>query len=408
MSNSDAVRALELVEVPTGHAAVEALWDRLNSALSGDSVIAPIPEKSSALPGPIVAAIRDAVRPADPVPNDIAVVMSTSGSTGNPRGVMLTAQALTSTTRQINSRAGGDPTWVLAIPPTSIGGLNVMVRAHATGRRPIAVSSVGGAERFTDQAFADAIDTARATDRPIAVSLVPTQLPRLLATAAGRSALSACSLVLVGGAALAPQAARDCEAAGISVTTTYGMTETSGGCVLDGYPLDGVDIRLDETDQRIHIAGPMLASGYRDGIDDVFDGRWLRTNDRGRWSAGVLHVIGRLDDVISIQGVNVDLVAIEDRLNDHPAVTSAIAVPTVDQETGDHRIAMVYVGDRVDREEIRNWISPNFGSIATPSSIHLVQGFTLTASGKVDRRATASAIGLTIAEAGDEEDEEIA
>ena len=121
---------------------------------------------------------------------DTAVVISTSGSTGNPRGVMLTASALTSMTSHVNALAGGDPTWILAIPPTSIGGLNVVVRAKATGRLPVAVSSVGGAERFTDHAFAEAVETAESFDRPIAVSLVPTQLPRLLATDSGRKALA--------------------------------------------------------------------------------------------------------------------------------------------------------------------------------------------------------------------------
>jgi O-succinylbenzoic acid--CoA ligase len=403
MSNSDTARTLKLIEVPTGPAAIDALWSRLDAALAGELTIAPIPEESPSLPGPVVAAMRRAVRPDDPVPGHIAVVVSTSGSTGNPRGVMLTASALTSTTQQINSRAGGDPTWILAIPPTSIGGLNVMIRAHATGRQPIAVSSVGGAERFTDEAFAKAVDAATATNRPIAVSLVPTQLPRLLSSAAGRTALAECSLILVGGAALAPQAARDCQAAGIVVTTTYGMTETSGGCVLNGVPLDGVEIRVDESDQRIWITGPMLAQGYRDGADAIFDGRWLRTNDRGRWSDGVLQVIGRLDDIVSIQGVNVDLVAVEDRLNDHPATTAAIAVPVVDDETHDQRIAMIYVGEAIDRNELRDWIAPILGSIATPSSIHQVDGFISTVSGKVDRRATASQLGLTVDEPDNEE-----
>ena len=403
MSNSDPTRTLELVEIPTGPAAVKALWSRLDAALAGEIPIALVPEESSALPGPVVTAIRDALRPNEPVPEGIALVISTSGSTGNPRGVMLAASALTSTTEQINIRAGGDPTWILAIPPTSIGGLNVMIRAHATGRRPIAVSSVGGAERFTDASFAEAVEEAKATNRPIAVSLVPTQLPRLLASTTGRSALSECSLILVGGAALAPQAARDSQAAGIVVTTTYGMTETSGGCVLDGIPLDDVEIRVDESDQRIWIAGPMLAQGYRDGANAVFDGRWLRTNDRGRWSDGALQVIGRLDDIVSIQGVNVDLLAVEDRLNDHPAISSALAVPVVEEASHDQRIAAIYIGDPIGRSELRDWIAPILGSIATPSSIHRVEGFELTASGKVDRRASASSLGLTIAETDDEE-----
>ena len=388
--------------MPSGPAAVTAIWARLSAALAGDAAIAPIPQESSALPTAVVSAIRDAVDPDRPVPMDTAVVMSTSGSTGNPRGVMLTASALTSMTSHVNARAGGDPTWILAIPPTSIGGLNVLVRAHATGRSPVAVSSVGGAERFTDHAFAEAVDTAESFNRPIAVSLVPTQLPRLLATDSGRRALARCSLILVGGAALAPQAARDCDDAGIAVTTTYGMTETSGGCVLNGIPLPGVDVNVNDHDQRVSLSGPMLAQGYRDGANEAFAHGWLRTNDRGRWMDGTLQVIGRLDDIVSIQGVNVDLLAIEDRLTDHPGVDSVIVVPTFDANH-DVRIAMIYIGDEIDSEDIRARITPGLGSIAVPTSIHRVTEFATTASGKVDRRATSSAVGLELAETDDED-----
>jgi acyl-coenzyme A synthetase/AMP-(fatty) acid ligase len=96
-------------------------------------------------------------------------------------------------------------------------------------------------------------------------------------------------------------------------------------------------------------------------------------------------------------------VAVEDRLNDHPATTAAIAVPVVDDETHDQRIAMIYVGEAIDRNELRDWIAPILGSIATPSSIHQVDGFISTVSGKVDRRATASQLGLTVDEPDNEE-----
>lgn len=349
-----------------------------------------------------MSAIRDAVDPAHPVTADTAVVMSTSGSTGNPRGVMLTASALTSMTSHVNALAGGEPTWILAIPPTSIGGLNVLVRAQETGRVPVAVSSVGGAERFTDHAFADAMKTAELHDRPIAVSLVPAQLPRLLATDLGRRALARCALILVGGAALAPQAARDCDEAGITVTTTYGMTETSGGCVLNGVPLPGVEVNVDEHDQRISLSGPMLAQGYRDGVNEAFDHGCLRTSDRGRWIDGTLQVIGRLDDIVSIQGVNVDLLAIEDRLTDHREMQSVIIVPTFDVNH-DVRITMIYTGAEIDPEDVRERITPSLGSIAVPTSLHRVAEFATTASGKVDRRATARALGLELAETDNED-----
>jgi o-succinylbenzoate---CoA ligase len=387
-------RALTVIDVPAGPASVDALWEPIDEALHGGPAIALVPQESPLTPLAMTESIRAGVDPARPVDSDTAVVLSTSGSTGQPRGVCLSATALTAFTSNINELAGGDPTWVLAIPPTSVGGLNVMIRARATGRRPIAVASVGGADRFTDVAFAAAVDAAAAQGQPVAVSLVPTQLPRLLETSLGRRALADCSLILVGGAALAPQAARDCASAGISITTTYGMTETSGGCILNGSPLPGVDVRLDQADGRIFLSGPMLASGYRDGANESFADGWLRTQDRGRWVDGDLQILGRLDDVVLINGVNVDLVAVEDRASDHPSITTTIAVAANDDDEA--RVHLIYTGDVVELTDIAAWIAQTLGSPATPTAIHRVESFDLTSSGKVDRRGTASRLGLEL------------
>lgn len=389
-------RWLTVIDVPSGPSSIDALWDPIDNALSGGSPIALVPQASALSPRAMTESIRATLDPDQPVDANTCVVVSTSGSTGHPRGVCLSASALTVFASHVNALAGEDPTWVLAIPPTSIGGLNVLIRARATGRRPIAVSSVGGADRFTDSAFAEAVEAASAHGRPVAVSLVPVQLPRLLESAIGRQALASCSLVLVGGAALAPQAARDCANAGISITTTYGMTETSGGCVLDGSALPGVQVRLDEPDGRIFISGPMLANGYRDGSNEVLADGWLRTQDRGRWENGRLHVLGRLDDVVMINGVNVDLVAIEDRASDHPALESAIAVPAVD--SGITRIHLIYTGEVIALEELQAWIAHALGSPAAPYAAHRVDAFELTSSGKIDRRGTAASLNLELTE----------
>jgi len=385
-------RALTVIDVPAGPSCVDALWTPLESALAGGPPIAVIPQSSSSTPIAMVEAMRESVRPDALVDDGTAVVVSTSGSTGRPRGVCLSASALTAFTAHVNAMVGSEPTWVLALPPTSIGGLNVMIRAIATGRPPIAVASVGGAERFTDMGFADAVSAAGQLDHPIAVSLVPTQLPRLLESAIGRQALSHCALILVGGAALTPHAARDCADAGIAITTTYGMTETSGGCVFDGQPLPGVRVKVDDTEGRIYLAGPMLAQGYRDGADECFEGGLLRTSDRGRWAEGRLQVLGRLDDVVMVNGVNVDLIAVEDRANDHPAIESAIAVAVEDD--GDTRVHVIFTGHDLELRDIRDWIASTLGPPGAPTGIHRVDSLVLTTSGKIDRRATAGRLDL--------------
>lgn len=397
-------RRLRTIEVPPGIAAVDALWEPLDQALSGGEPIALLASVSEAYPAPMVDALRNALRPDESTRTDTALVVTTSGSTGNPRGVELTASAVDAMTDQINSRVGNDPSWVLAIPATSIGGLNVLIRSRRIGRPPTAVRSLGGAERFTDTVFAEAIDAAGDLGSDIAVSLVPAQLPRLLSSQLGREALARCALILVGGAALTPQAARDAAEAGITITTTYGMTETSGGCVLDGHPLEDVRIRIDDTDDRIWIAGPMLASGYRDGLSgNVVDG-WLRTNDRGRWAAGALQVLGRLDDIVTVNGVNVDILAVEDRLRDHPSVADALAL-AVSQDESDATVYAAVISDPTaptppDSEQLRDWVREQLGREATPSSIHRVERFPLTSTGKVDRIAIARLLGIDEGDAG--------
>jgi len=350
----------------------------------------------------VVDALVAAARANEPVAADTALVVATSGSTGNPRGVELSGAAVQALTAKVNARAGEDPAWVLAIPATSIGGLNVAIRAHAAGQPPIALDSLAGAAPFTAEVFARGVEAAGDTGRPVAVSLVPAQLPRLLASEIGRAALRSCALVLVGGAALAPQAARDCAAADVLVTTTYGMTETGGGCIFAGHPLDGVQVRIGDdngTDDRVFLRGPMLATRYRDERGELLVDGWLRTNDRGRWAGGQLQILGRLDDVVTVRGVNVDVVAIEDRLRDHPGIQDALVLVVPDPDT-DNRLHAAYItsdeDDQADMDEVdlRSWVGDFLGREAAPVTLRRVESFSATATGKIDRRATARDLGF--------------
>ncbi len=137
------------------------------------------------------------------------------------------------------------------------------------------------------------------------VSLVPTQLRRLLDAGAAPGSVQT---VLLGGAAAPDGLLAEARSAGWRVVTTYGMSETCGGCVYDGYPLDGVLVRAG-ADDRILIGGPVLFSGYRlqpGRTDDALSDGWFRTADLGVVSGdGRVTVRGRADDMINSGGKKV-------------------------------------------------------------------------------------------------------
>ena len=194
-------------------------------------------------------------------------------------GVMIGTHALTAATAQVHSRVDGEPIWIIALSPTSIGGLNVMIRAHDTGIRPIAVRSIGGAEPFTDDAFAAAVRDATATGRPIAVSLVPSQVT-FVRQRSGAGVFAPVLPHLGRGRTRRSTTHEPLPGRRHHPDHDLPMTETSGGCVFDGRPLDGVEVRIDDADSRVCISGPMLAQGI-ETERRAFDGHWLRTNDRG-------------------------------------------------------------------------------------------------------------------------------
>src|SRR5579859_7419934 len=181
-----------------------------------------------------------------------AVVIGTSGSTGAPKGVELSAGALRYSARASLERVGARPgeRWLCCLPPTHVAGLQVLVRSLVSGTEPV----------LAERADAETLAASGCAH----VSLVPVQLQRLLAGRDGPAALAGFSSVLLGGAAAPAGLLAAARAARVPVVTTYGMTETCGGCVYDGVPLDGVRVEIRD-DEQIWIAGPVLFSGYLQG-----------------------------------------------------------------------------------------------------------------------------------------------
>ena len=280
-------RPLHAIVQPPGPALFAAIRDAL--AGEGPAVLPLAPGQE----GPAIEALRPTHVGGSPrdggagVPGDVAVVISTSGSTGPPKGVMLSAAALRASASASLRRVGAarGERWLCCLPVSHVSGLQVLVRALLSDSEPVIHPA------FDPRAVLDS-----GADH---VSLVPTQLHRLVEMGAD---LSVFKTIVLGGAAARPGLLEKARVLGARVVTTYGSSETSGGCVYDGRPLDGVDVKIGE-DGLIRIAGPVLFSGYRfDRPPAPLDGGWFVTSDLGELDGGRLRVLGRADDVINTGG----------------------------------------------------------------------------------------------------------
>ncbi|MGH3577906.1 MAG: AMP-binding protein, partial [Mycobacterium sp.] len=199
-----------------------------------DSALVPVPagaDRRSEL---------SALRVGDDIDDDIALVVTTSGTTGAPKGALLTAAALTASAAATHDRLGGPGRWLLALPPYHIAGVQVLVRSLLSGTVPVELDVSTG---FDITEFASAVRELGSGRRYTA--LVAAQLAKTLTDSAATAALADLDAVLIGGGP-APRPLLDAAAsAGITVVGTYGMSETAGGCVYDGVPLDGVRLRVD-------------------------------------------------------------------------------------------------------------------------------------------------------------------
>ena len=310
--------------------------------------------------------------PGEGVAEGTAVIIGTSGSTGVPKGVELSAAALRHSARASLDRVGAGPgeRWLCCLPVTHVAGLQVLVRSLTGGTEPV----------LAERADPETVAAAGCAH----VSLVPTQLQRLLLQAG--APLAGFSSVLLGGAAAPPgllTAARD---AGVPVVTTYGMTETCGGCVYDGVPLDGVRAEVRD-DGRIWISGPVLFSGYLGGARAPADG-WFRTGDLGALdAAGRLTVRGRADDVINTGGHKVVPGEVAAALQACPGVRDAAVVGQPDPEWGERVVAVVVPadpGDPPSLELLRRHVRARLPRYAIPSTVVMVDAVPMLPSGKHD------------------------
>ncbi len=385
---------LSAVQVGTG--TPETVVAALRSALDGTGpAVLPVP---SGAPEGVRAALLAATRPDDAAAplecDDVVLVVPTSGSTGAPKGALLTRTAVLASARATAARLSGPGLWVLALPLSHVAGLMVVARAHLVGESPVV--GAGSAGGFDSDVLATATTTAarRAEQAglPLYTALVPTQLDRLLDAGVDMRAYDA---ILLGAAAAPAGLVARARDAGARVVTTYGMTETCGGCVYDGVPLDGVQVRT-EDDGRVLLGGPTLAAGYRLRPElsaaSFVDG-WFRTGDLGRWDGARLDVLGRLDDVIVSGGEKVVPGVVEaalESLTPADPATRWCVVGVEDPEWG-QRVVAVVAGSPVPSTQplgqLRERLRATLPAAWLPRAVVHVDALPLLATGKVDRAA---------------------
>lgn len=389
--------------------------------------------------GEIAAAHPHLPKLPEDAPRDVVAVIETSGSTANPKRVMLTARALRASASatyerldQLAAERGISvddqfPTrqWLLCLPAHYVAGLQVLARSLQAGTRP----AIYTAQHF-DVTYFEAV-AARMDGERRYVSLVPVQLQRLVEavtneddfTFAERERISArmgrFDGILVGGQAVPPHIVKTAREFGWAIVLTYGSSETSGGCVYNGVPLRGVSARVE--DGEIWLAGPVLAAGYLEdpgrteaSFAEADGQRWYRTNDagvvappydptwqRGREDRQRVSVTGRLDNIINSGGIKVNLDEVERVLHAHPGFEDAVAVG-IPSEAWGQSLALAIPHREVEESFLLAQAEAALAALGRAAKpVRCIQFDTLPrlASGKLDRRLIASRVIATLEDA---------
>nr|WP_256472628.1 o-succinylbenzoate--CoA ligase [Corynebacterium lipophilum] len=363
--------------LPVDPAKPLAILPAIEEALTGQRALLPVPTNDPARAN----LLRNTQGVGEPIADDVALVVATSGSTGTPKGALLTPTNLIASADATHQALGGPGQWLLAMPAAFIAGIQVLVRSMVAGVEPAFVDLTHG---FHVDEFAARTAEIAATGDRCYTALTPLQLDKAMSTLTGIDALRSFDAVLVGGAATNPALLDSAAKLRINVVTTYGSSETSGGCVYDGEPIAGANVRI--RDGRIWLGGPMVARGYRNQPEhpDFAEPGWFRTSDAGQLADGHLTVEGRVDNVIDSGGLKLQPEVLERFLLGVPGVTDACVVGVPDERFG-QRICAAFAGeaqvpDVMDAlQDLPRW--------QVPKELKRVAALPLLGPGKVDRAA---------------------
>ena len=368
---------------------VASVYEYLQRALSGELALIIDDPRATQLSNSSMTHLTEA-------PEGTALIIHTSGTTGSPKSVALSATALKASAEATAQRLGGHGQWVLGLPLSFIAGAQVLVRSVLAGTQPVVL----GEGPFDAEQFAQAVDLL--TGGRKYSSLVPVQLARVVDACEKNPdiarSIQQLDAILIGGQALDSDLRERAQQCGLTIVHTYGSSETAGGCVYDGVPLDGVEVEVDPEDNTIAISGAVLADGYL-GDDqrtaEVFQIRngkkWYASEDTGVIDKGILTVGGRRDRTIISGGIKINLDTLESLIHRKYRRVEAHAVYIPDMEWGS-RPAVIVCGVEPDQHEsmadaIHDLIRSELGRAADPAVVRFIEVAPLLPSGKIDRYA---------------------
>ncbi len=316
---------------------------------------------------------------------NVALIIETSGSTASPKRVALSREALLASANASAERLGGSGQWLLALPTNYIAGAQVLLRSIVADTQPVMLNTN---VPFTAEGFARL--AALMTGEKRFTALVPAQLARLSVAAEADpfvlTQLQSFEAILVGGQAIDAALLRGLRNLGVNLVTTYGLSETAGGCFYNSQPLRGVTARI--RDGLIEISSPTLANGYlQGGTSDAFfedeNQRWFRTTDLGEMVEGRLRVLGRADRVFISGGIKTSLDEIEAVTKSLAGVVQSAAVALRDAEWGE-RAAVIYIGSPEVADDLAGLVLANLGPAANPVRVIRVDDIPKLPNGKTD------------------------